>query len=94
MSTLLTTFALEIYLSFKFFLFLKFILITIIIIIIILIIIIIIIMREKRNVYRLLVGKPERKSPLGKQKRRWVDNILVLYLKGGPRFFRPLYCDI
>jgi hypothetical protein len=32
-------------------------------------------MGEKRNVYRLLVGKPEGKIPLGKPRRRWVDNI-------------------
>jgi hypothetical protein len=32
-------------------------------------------MRERRNVYRLLVGKPEGKRPLGRQRRRWVDNI-------------------
>jgi hypothetical protein len=32
-------------------------------------------MGEKRNPYRLLVGKPEGKSPLGRPKRRWVDNI-------------------
>jgi hypothetical protein len=31
---------------------------------------------EKRNAYRLLVGKPEGKRPLGKRRRRWVDNIL------------------
>jgi hypothetical protein len=29
----------------------------------------------KRNKYSLLVGKPEGKRPLGRQKRRWVDNI-------------------
>jgi hypothetical protein len=29
---------------------------------------------EKRNAYRLLVGKPEGKRPLGRPKRRWVDN--------------------
>jgi hypothetical protein len=34
-------------------------------------------MREKRNVYRLLVGKPEGKRPLGRPGRRWVDNIRV-----------------
>jgi hypothetical protein len=28
---------------------------------------------EKRNVYRLLVGKPEGKRPLGRPKRRLVD---------------------
>jgi hypothetical protein len=32
-------------------------------------------MGEKRNTYRLLVGKPEGKRPLGRPRRRWVDNI-------------------
>jgi hypothetical protein len=32
-------------------------------------------MGEKRNAYRLLVGKPERKRQLGRPRRRWVDNI-------------------
>jgi hypothetical protein len=32
-------------------------------------------MGEKRNAYRLLVGMPEGKSPLGRPRRRWVDNI-------------------
>jgi hypothetical protein len=32
-------------------------------------------MEEKRTAYRLLVGKPERKRPLGRPTRRWVDNI-------------------
>jgi hypothetical protein len=31
-------------------------------------------MREKRSVYRLLVGKPEGKRPLGRPRRRWIDN--------------------
>jgi hypothetical protein len=31
-------------------------------------------MGEKRNAYRLLVGKPG-KRPLGRPRRRWVDNI-------------------
>jgi hypothetical protein len=30
---------------------------------------------EKRNAYRILVGKPEGKRPLGRSRRRWVDNI-------------------
>jgi hypothetical protein len=30
---------------------------------------------EKRNVYMLLVGKPEGKRPLGRPRRRWIDNI-------------------
>jgi hypothetical protein len=32
-------------------------------------------MGEKRNVYRLLVGKPEGKRPQGRPRRRWIDNI-------------------
>jgi len=32
-------------------------------------------MGEKRGVYRVLVGKPEGKRPLGRPKRRWEDNI-------------------
>jgi hypothetical protein len=32
-------------------------------------------MGEKRNAYRLLVGNPEGKRPLGRPIRRWVDNI-------------------
>jgi hypothetical protein len=30
---------------------------------------------EKRNVYRVLTGKPEEKRPLGRPTRRWTDNI-------------------
>ena len=30
---------------------------------------------EKRGVYRVLVGKPEGKRPLGRPRRRWEDNI-------------------
>jgi hypothetical protein len=32
---------------------------------------------EKRNTYRLLVRKPEGKRPLGRPRRRWVDNITM-----------------
>jgi hypothetical protein len=32
-------------------------------------------MREKRNAYRLLVGKTEGRRPLGRPRRRWLDNI-------------------
>jgi len=32
-------------------------------------------MGEKRSVYRVLVGKPEGKRPLGRHRRRWEDNI-------------------
>jgi hypothetical protein len=37
-------------------------------------------MVEKRNVCRILVGKPEGKGPLGRLRRRWVDNIKI-YLR-------------
>ena len=32
-------------------------------------------MGERRGVYRVLVGKPEGKRPLGRPKGRWEDNI-------------------
>jgi hypothetical protein len=32
-------------------------------------------MGEKRNVYRLLVGKPEGKRPLGRPRHTWINNI-------------------
>ena len=32
-------------------------------------------MGEKRDVYRVSVGKPEGKKPLGRPRRRWEDNI-------------------
>jgi hypothetical protein len=32
---------------------------------------------EKRNAYRVLVGKPEGKRPLGREKSRWVDNTKI-----------------
>jgi len=34
-------------------------------------------MGEERGVYRVLVGKPEGKRPLGRPRDRWVDNIRV-----------------
>jgi hypothetical protein len=37
-------------------------------------------MGEKRNSYRILVGMPERKRPLGRRRRRWVDTI-KMYLR-------------
>jgi len=32
-------------------------------------------MGEEKVVYRVLVGKPEGRRPLGRPRRRWVDNI-------------------
>jgi hypothetical protein len=32
-------------------------------------------MGDKRNAYRILVGTPEGKRPLGRPRRRWMDNI-------------------
>jgi hypothetical protein len=40
-------------------------------------------MEEKRNVYRLLVGKPEGKRALGRPRRRWMDNIKIDLLEIG-----------
>jgi hypothetical protein len=37
----------------------------------------------KRNAYRVLLGKPEGKRPLGKPRRRWVDNIKMYLLEIG-----------
>jgi hypothetical protein len=37
-------------------------------------------MGEKRNAYKILVGKPEGKRPLGRPRRRWMDNIKI-YLR-------------
>jgi hypothetical protein len=34
-------------------------------------------MKAKRNAYRILVGKPEGKRPLGRPRRRWMDNIQI-----------------
>jgi hypothetical protein len=40
-------------------------------------------MWEKRNAYRLLVGKPEGKRALGRTRHRWVDNIKIDILEIG-----------
>jgi hypothetical protein len=37
-------------------------------------------MGENRNVYKVLVGKPEEKRPLGRPRRRWDDGIRM-YLR-------------
>jgi hypothetical protein len=40
-------------------------------------------MGEKRNAYRILVGKPEGNRPLGRPRRMWVDNIKVDFRERG-----------
>jgi hypothetical protein len=40
-------------------------------------------MGEKRNVYGLLIGKPEGKRPLGRPRCRWIDNIKMDLLEIG-----------
>jgi hypothetical protein len=38
---------------------------------------------ERRGAYRALVGKPERRRPLGRPRRRWKDNIKMDLRKVG-----------
>jgi hypothetical protein len=40
-------------------------------------------MGEKRNMYRLSVGKPEGKRPLGRPRCRWIDKIKMDLLEIG-----------
>jgi hypothetical protein len=40
-------------------------------------------MEEGRYVYRVLVGRPEGKRPLGRPGRRWEDNIKMDLREGG-----------
>ena len=42
-------------------------------------------MEQLRNAYRVLVGKPDGKRPLGRPRRRWEDNIRMA--------FREVGCD-
>jgi hypothetical protein len=37
-------------------------------------------MVEKRNAYRILVGKPEGRRRLGRRRRRWMDNIKIDFM--------------
>ena len=42
-------------------------------------------LEQSRNAYRVLVGKPEGKRPLGRRRRRWEDNIRM--------YLREVVCD-
>jgi hypothetical protein len=44
-------------------------------------------MGEKRNAYTLLVRKPEGRRPLGRPRRRWVDNIRMDLARGDVDWF-------
>ena len=43
-------------------------------------------MDEERGAYRVLVGKPERRRPVGRPRRRWVDNIRTDVQEVGCRY--------
>jgi hypothetical protein len=38
---------------------------------------------EKRDAYKILVGKPEGKRPLGRPRRKWADNVKIGLIKIG-----------
>jgi len=38
-------------------------------------------MKEKKGIYRVLVGKPEVKRPLRRPRRKWEDNIRWIFRK-------------
>jgi hypothetical protein len=40
-------------------------------------------MGESRSIYRVLLGKPDGKRPLGRPRRRWEDNIKKGLQEGG-----------
>jgi len=43
-------------------------------------------MGEERGVYRVLLGKPEGRRPLGRSRRRWLDNIRMDLQEVGCRY--------
>ena len=50
-------------------------------------------MGEERVVYRILAVKPEGKRPLGRPRRRWVDNIRMDHQEDGCGYV-VLYCTV
>ena len=53
-------------------------------------------MEEFRNAYRVLVGRPEGKRPLGWPRRRWEDNIKMDFKEGcyDTRNWMDLYSNV
>jgi hypothetical protein len=51
-------------------------------------------MGEKRNVYRLLVGNPEGKRPLGRPRPRWIDKIKMDLLERNELWAELVYLRI
>jgi hypothetical protein len=42
---------------------------------------------ETRNAYKILMGKPEGKRPLGRQRHRWVDSFKMDLKRGKMRWY-------
>jgi hypothetical protein len=51
-------------------------------------------MGENRNAYRILVGKPEGRRPLGRPRRRWLDNIKTDLREMGWDEMERKYCGL
>jgi hypothetical protein len=52
-------------------------------------------MDEKRNAYRILVGIPKGKRPLGRPRRRWVHNLkIILEIQDGMRWIGLIWLRI
>jgi hypothetical protein len=49
---------------------------------------------EKRNLYRILLGKPEKKRPAGRQRRRRTDNIKMNLREDGAAWTRSIWLRI
>ena len=50
-------------------------------------------MEQSRNTYRVLVGKPESKRPLGRPRRSWEDNIKMDLREVGSNSGDWIYCS-
>jgi hypothetical protein len=50
-------------------------------------------MEKMRNAYKILVGEPEGKRPLGRPRRRWKDNIVLEWIlrKQGGKICNELF---